>query len=123
MKNVTVVDHPLLQRDLTILRNRTTSSDVFRRKMASVSVFLAYEAMRSLKLGRIAVQTPLEAAEGFVVDEDVLVVPILRAGLGFVQGFVDLVPEARVAHVGMQRDEASHEPEGYYSSIPSDIER
>lgn len=122
MKNLTLVDHPLLRRDLTILRDRRTPHGVFRQKIADAAAILAYEAMRSLEVGSVLIDTPLEKAEGVELAEEVLVVPILRAGLGLVDGFVRYVPEARVGHLGMKRDERTHQPVGYYSNIPSGIE-
>lgn len=123
MKNVTVVDHPLLRRDLTILRDRETPHGVFRQKIADAASIMAYEAMRRVKVRAVEVQTPLEPAEGVELAEDVFVVPILRAGLGMTEGFVRYVPEARVGHLGMHRDETTHQPVGYYSNIPAGIER
>lgn len=122
MNDLTVVDHPLLRRDLTILRDRRTPHGLFRQTIAGAATMLAYEAMRDLELGAVVVDTPLEKAEGSELAEEVLVVPILRAGLGLVEGFVRFVPEARVGHVGMKRDESTHEPIGYYSNIPAGIE-
>lgn len=122
MKNLTVVDHPLLRRDLTILRDRRTPHGLFRRTIADAASILAYEAMRSLEVGSVVVETPLERAEGVELAEEVLVVPILRAGLGLVEGFVRFVPEARIGHLGMKRDEETHQPVGYYSNIPSGID-
>ena len=121
MKNLTLVNHPLLQRDLTILRDKRTPHGLFRQKLADAASILAYESMRNLNVRPVTVQTPLEAAEGIEVAEEVFVVPILRAGLGLVDGFVRFVPEARVGHLGMRRDEVTHRPVGYYSNIPSGI--
>lgn len=121
MKNLTVVNHPLLLRDLTILRDRRTPHGLFRQTISNAASILAYEAMRSLEVGAVVVDTPLEKAAGVELAEEMLVVPILRAGLGLVEGFVRFVPEARVGHLGMKRDESTHQPVGYYSSIPSGI--
>ena len=115
---LTVVDHPLLQRALTTLRDRTTPYGAFRSTLADVSSILAYEALRTLPVEQVRVATPLEETAGHRLAQEVVVVPVLRAGLGLVDGFVRYVPEARVGHLGMYRDEASHEPVDYYSNVP-----
>lgn len=122
MDNVQVVDHPILKRDLTLLRREDTPYGVFRDTLRDVSSILAYEALRSLRMRETTIDTPLEPTAGHVVDENVIVVPILRAGLGMVDGFVRFLPEARVGHLGMYRDEHTHEPVDYYASIPPGIE-
>lgn len=122
MENLTVADHPLLGRDLALLRDRRTPHGIFRRTISDAASILAYEAMRDLKVRPVKIETPLESTEGVELSEDVFVVPILRAGLGLVDGFVRFVPEARVGHLGMRRDEETHEPIDYYSSVPSGIE-
>lgn len=114
-----IIDHPLLKRDLTILRNRKTPHGVFRQTLSDASSILAYEAMRRLKVGQLEIETPLEVTTGYVISESVVVVPILRAGLGMVDGFVRFVPEARIGHLGMYRDETTHKPVDYYSNIPA----
>lgn len=122
MKNLTVVDHPLLRRDLTILRDRTTPHGDFRKTISDAAAILAYEAMRDLETREVDVETPLERAHGYHIAREVFVVPILRAGLGLVDGFVRFVPEARIGHLGMRRDEETHRPVGYYRMIPAGIE-
>jgi uracil phosphoribosyltransferase len=117
-RHLTIIDHPLLKRDLAILRNRDAPHGVFRQTLANASSILAYEAMRRLAIREIAIETPLEPTVGHVIDEAVVVVPILRAGLGMVDGFVRFVPEARIGHLGMYRDEVTHKPVDYYSNIP-----
>jgi uracil phosphoribosyltransferase len=121
MDNLTVVDHPLLKRDLTILRSQDTSHGTFRRTVSDAATVLACEAMRDLSVRETPVDTPLETTTGHAIDEEVIVVPIMRAGLGMVDGFVRFLPEARVAHLGMERDEETHQPVNYYSSVPSDV--
>ncbi|TDI75507.1 MAG: uracil phosphoribosyltransferase [Bacteroidetes bacterium] len=123
MEQVIVIDHPLLKRDLTILRRRDTARGTFRTTLSNVSTILAYEVLRSLHVKTVRVQTPLEETEGHVLDEGVIVVPILRAGLGMIDGFIRFLPEARVGHLGMYRDETTHEPVDYYSNIPSEPEK
>ena len=119
---LTVVDHPLLRRDLTILRDRRTPHGRFRETIGDAAAILAYEAMRDLPLVEKPIETPLEETAGYVLQDDVVVVPVLRAGLGMVDGFVRFIPEARVGHLGMYRDEKTHEPVDYYSNIPDSVE-
>ncbi|GAB5535619.1 MAG: uracil phosphoribosyltransferase [Rubricoccaceae bacterium] len=118
---LTVVDHPLLNRALTTLRDRTTPHGVFRQTLGDVSAILAYEALRTMPVEEVEVQTPLERTTGARLAQEVVVVPVLRAGLGLVDGFVRFVPEARVGHLGMYRDEQSHEPVDYYSNVPGAV--
>lgn len=122
MENLTVVDHPLLQRDLTLLRREETPHGQFRKTVSDAAAILAYEAMRDIELEETTIETPLEQTTGYEIAEEVMVVPIMRAGLGMVDGFVRYVPEARVGHLGMQRDEETYRPVDYYSNIPSGIE-
>jgi uracil phosphoribosyltransferase len=122
MEGVTVVDHVLLGRLLSILRDKETSHRVFRETMTDAALILGYEAMRALRPASIQVQTPLETTQGTKLADEVFVVAILRAGLGLVDGFLRLVPEARVGHLGMYRDEEALRPVGYYENIPSGVE-
>jgi uracil phosphoribosyltransferase len=115
---LTLVDHPILLRDLTVLRDRETPHGRFREKLGDVAAILAYEALRTMPVEAVRVETPLEPAEGHVLAREIVVVPVLRAGLGLVDGFVRFVPEARVGHLGMYRDEHTRRPVDYYSSIP-----
>ncbi len=119
--DITVVDHPLLKRDLTLLRRSDTPPGVFRKTLSDASAILAYESMRHLAVGLVDIDTPLEPTRGYAIDEDVVVVPILRAGLGMVDGFVRFVPEARIGHLGMYRDEKTFQPVDYYTSVPDGL--
>ena len=121
MTQLTIVDHPLLKRDLTILRRKETPYGVFRKTISDAAAILAYESMRSLPLRTSAIETPLEPTTGYELADTVMVVPILRAGLGMVDGFVRFVPEARIGHLGMYRDEKTRKPVDYYSSVPQGI--
>ena len=121
-EGVTVVDHVLLRRLLTILRDRETPHGGFRETLDDAAMILAYEAMRSLQTAEHEVQTPLEAAPGVTLADEVVIVAILRAGLGLVDGFLRLVPDARVGHLGMYRDEEALRPVGYYENIPPGVE-
>ena len=122
MEGVTVVDHVLLRRLVSILRDRTTPHGVFRQTLDDAAMILGYEAMRGLRPDEIEVETPLEGARGVRLADEVVIVAILRADLGLVDGFLRLVPDARVGHLGMYRDEEALRPVGYYENIPSGVE-
>ena len=122
MEGVTVVDHVLLRRLVSILRDRGTPHGVFRQTLDDAAMILAYEAMRQLRPDEYEVQTPLEPAQGVRLADEVVIVAILRAGLGLVDGFLRLVPDARVGHLGMYRDEEALRPVGYYENIPPGVE-
>jgi uracil phosphoribosyltransferase len=121
MTNLTVVDHPILKRDLTLLRQKETPPGAFRKTVSDAASILAYEAMRDIDVREVPIETPLEPTTGYEIASSVMVVPILRAGLGMMDGFVRYVPEARVGHLGMQRDEETYRPVDYYSNIPDGI--
>lgn len=121
MALLTVIDHPLVRRDLSVLRAADTTHTVFRRTLADLSSVLAYEALRDLSVREVEVQTPLERTVGHVLGEDVILVPILRAGLGMLDGTLRLVPEARVGHMGLYRDEETFEPVSYYMRLPAGL--
>jgi uracil phosphoribosyltransferase len=115
---VTIVDHPLVARHLAVLRDRTTSSPVFRQTLADVSMMLLYDALRDLAVREERIETPLEPTEGRRLADEIVLIAILRAGLGMVEGALRVVPEARVGHLGMYRDEDSLTPVGYYENVP-----
>jgi uracil phosphoribosyltransferase len=121
MEGVTVVDHVLLRRLVSILRDRTTPHGVFRQTLDDAAMILAYEAMRGLRPDEYELHTPLEPAAGIRLADEVVLVAILRAGLGLVDGFLRLVPDARVGHLGMYRDEEALRPVGYYENIPRGV--
>ena len=121
-EGVTVVDHVLLRRLVSILRDRDTPHGEFRQTLDEAAMILAYEAMRSLRPTDHEVQTPLEPAPGVRLADQVVIVAILRAGLGMVDGFLRLVPDARVGHLGMYRDEEALRPVGYYENVPPGVE-
>ena len=122
MEGVTVVDHVLLRRLVSILRDRNTPHGNFRQTLDDAAMILAYEAMRALRPDEIDVETPLEGARGVRLADEVVIVAILRAGLGLVDGFLRLVPDARVGHLGMYRDEEALRPVGYYENIPTGVD-
>jgi uracil phosphoribosyltransferase len=118
MPAVQIVEHPLIARHLAVLRDRTTSSPVFRQTLADVSMMLLYEALRDLAVREEEIQTPLESTQGQRLADEIVLIAILRAGLGMVEGALRVVPEARVGHLGMYRDEDSLKPVGYYENVP-----
>lgn len=119
--NLTVVRHPLVQHKLTLLRNRETPTKIFKELVEELSMLMAYEATSGLPLERIAVETPLETASGWQVSgKKLTLVPILRAGLGMVEGILRLVPSARVGHIGLYRDHDTLKPVDYYFKVPRD---
>lgn len=118
-----VVDHPLVQHKLHILRDEKTSTMQFRQLVSELAIFEGYEAMRDFPLEDVEVTTPLETTTcKRLAGKKVAVVPVLRAGLGMVDGVLQLVPSARVGHIGMFRDPVTHEPQPYYCKLPADIE-
>jgi len=119
---VTVVDHPVLAHRLAQLRDRQTGSDTFRQLISEVSGLLAYEALRDLGTAMVTVDTPVaDAAQARRVAEVVLLVPILRAGLGMIEAIQAIVPLTEVAHVGLRRDEATLRSEVYLNRLPQDL--
>lgn len=116
-----VVDHPLLHRHVAVLRDRDTSREGFRAALAEAAAILAYEATRDLDTVQFQVETPLEPAPAQRPARDIVVVAVLRAGLGLVDGFLRLVPEAGIGHVGLARDEDTLEPLSYYERLPAAI--
>jgi uracil phosphoribosyltransferase len=119
--HVTVVDHPLIASQLTILRTKTTAPEEFRRKMHELSALLLFEASRSWKLKSTTVETPLQSCAGSVLGGPVVMVPILRAGLGMLEGMLRVLPEAEVGHIGLYRDEETLRPVSYYCRLPTNL--
>lgn len=121
---VTLVDHPMVQHKLTIMRSTETGSKQFRELVKELALFEGYEATRDFPLEDTPVTTPICEATGKQIDgRKVAIVPILRAGLGMVDGLLELIPAARVGHVGMYRDEVTHEPHEYYAKLPADADQ
>lgn len=115
--SVTVVDHPLAEHLLTSLRDRTTPPAVFRTLAKRLALALTLEAIRDLPTSEVSVDTPLERTKGRVLG-DLVAVPILRAGLGMLEAFTELFPEVAVGYIGLERDEASLQPQSYYRKLP-----
>jgi uracil phosphoribosyltransferase len=123
MKNLTIIDHPLIKRDLSILRDKKTTSHLFRTTLRRISSVMAFQVTHDLKVKVGTVETPLERTKGFALAEEVIIVPVLRAGLGLVDGFLDFLPEAKVGHVGLYRNEETLKPVDYYSKFPRHLNR
>jgi uracil phosphoribosyltransferase len=122
-ENLRLIDHPLIKRDLTILRNAKTSNVVFRTILHRVTKMIAYEVAADLDIREQSVATPLETTVGYALAKEIVLVPILRAGLGMVDGFLDLLPDAKVGHVGLYRNEETLEPVDYYSKFPKNLDK
>jgi uracil phosphoribosyltransferase len=119
---VHLVDHPLVQDTLLILRNERTDASSFRRMATRISVLLAVEALRDLPTVPATVRTPMGEADGRRIGADVVVVPVLRSGLGMLDAVLELIPSARVGHIGLQRDEATAVASQYYAKLPQGLE-
>ena len=123
MEGVTIVDHPLVQHKLTLLRDKERSTKSFRELLGEIGMLLCYEVTRDLPLEMTEIETPIARMKSPVLAGKKLVfAPILRAGLTFVEGMLDLVPAARVAHIGMYRDPETHSAVEYFFKAPSDLE-
>ncbi len=121
-ENVYVMNHPLIQHKLTYLRDKRTGSKQFRELVSEIAMLMCYEATRDLPLKEITTETPMMTAKTKVISGRKLAfVPILRAGLGMVDGVLSLIPAAKVGHIGMYRDPETHEPIDYYCKLPSDL--
>jgi uracil phosphoribosyltransferase len=121
--NLIIIDHPLIRHKLTILRDRNTSKKIFRELVDEIAMLMGYEVTKDLPLDRVEVETPLERTIGYAISgKKLTLVPILRAGLGLVEGMLRLMPAARVGHIGLYRDHDTLEPIRYYFKIPPDPE-
>ncbi|GLB29328.1 uracil phosphoribosyltransferase [Lacrimispora amygdalina] len=124
MDNVTVFTHPLIQHKISILRDKRTGTNEFRALIEEIAMLMGFEALRDLPLQDVEVETPIETCmTPMIAGKKMAVVPILRAGLGMVNGILALVPSAKVGHIGLYRDEKTHEPHEYYCKLPSPIEQ
>ena len=123
MSKVYVTDHPLITHKLSIMRNKKTGSKDFRELLDEIAMLMGYEITRDLPLENVTIETPLTRMTAKMVSgKKLAIVPILRAGLGMVDGLLSLVPVAKVGHIGMYRDPETHKPVEYYSKMPMDIE-
>lgn len=124
MENVYVFDHPLIQHKTAMIRDKGTNVKDFRELVKEIAMLMTYEATRDLKLKDVKIETPIcETNVKMLEGEDIAIVPILRAGLGMVDGMLALVPNAKVGHVGVYRDPETHLPVDYYCKLPNDIEK
>ena len=124
MSIVTVLDHPMLQHKLTLLRKKETSSKDFRQIAREIALLMTYEMTRDFPLEEVEIETPICKTRSNVVSgKKVAIVPILRAGLGFVDGVLDVIPAAKVGHVGLYRNEETLEPVDYYFKMPKDLDK
>jgi uracil phosphoribosyltransferase len=121
-KNVRLIEHPVISRDLTILRDASTNISDFREALKRIAVILSYHALQELPLKSFDIETPITKTTGYDIDQEIIVVPILRAGLGLSDALLQFIPDAKVGHLGMYRDETTFEPVDYYSNIPNGIE-
>jgi uracil phosphoribosyltransferase len=120
--NVQVIDHPLIQHKLTIMRDKNTTTSDFRNLIREISILMGYEVLRDLPTEEITIETPLEKMKGKVLaGKKLCIVPILRAGTGFLDGLLQLVPAARVGHIGLYRDPETLVPVEYYLKLPDDL--
>ena len=122
MSKVVVLDHPLIQHKLAILRSKNTSVKEFRELIGEISGLMCYEATRNLPTEEVEVQTPVAVAKcRMLAGKKLAIIPILRAGLGMVDSMVDMIPSAKVGHIGLYRDPETHKPVEYYCKLPDDI--
>jgi uracil phosphoribosyltransferase len=121
VNNVTIIEHPLVQHSLTRLRHEGTRSEEFRRCLAEVAALMVYEATRSFPTKKVRVTTPLAEADGLELQREVILVPVLRAGLGMLPSILQLIPHARVGFIGLKRHEETLEAAAYHKSLPEDL--
>ena len=123
MENVIILDHPLIQHKISMLRDKNTGTNEFRSLTEEIAMLMGYEALRDLPVEDVEVETPIEKCmTPMLAGKKLAVVPILRAGLGMVSGILSLVPSATVGHIGLYRDEVTHEPHEYFCKLPHPIE-
>lgn len=122
MMKVNVVDHPLIKHKLTMMRDKSTSSKDFRECLDEITMLMLYESTKNFKVKEIPVETPVASTTGFTLEApEITIVPILRAGLGFLTGALKLIPNAHVGHIGLYRDEETLEPIEYYCKLPKEL--
>ena len=122
MKNVYIMDHPLIQHKISRLRDKHTGTSEFRKIVEEIAILMGYEALRDLPLEEIEIETPIESCMTPVISgRKLAVVPVLRAGLGMVNGITTLVPTAKIGHIGLYRDPETHKPHEYYCKLPESI--
>jgi len=122
-KNLVLITHPLVKKDITILRNKKTNTEMFRASVTRISNILAVEISTAFSLTEFKVETPLERTKGFKLKQDVVLIPVLRAGLGMVEGFLQLIPDAKLGHIGLERNEITLLPNNYYFKTPKNLNK
>lgn len=122
MKNFFLVENPLVKRDITILRDTNTNQNEFRLAMDRVSHSIAIEISKSFELTEFEVETPLEKTKGYKFKKQIVLIPVLRAGLSMVSSFLAMIPDAKVGHIGLQRDEKTLQPVDYYYKTPKNLD-
>jgi uracil phosphoribosyltransferase len=123
VKSVTVIAHPLVQHNLARLRDKRTQSQEFRRLLDEIAALMLYEATRNFAVRPVSVQTPLAPARGFRLEREVVLVPVLRAGLGMLDSILQLIPHARVGFIGLKREETTLRAQFYHKSLPKNLSR
>lgn len=124
MENVTIMEHPLIQHKISRLRDRTTGTNEFRTLVSEIAMLMGFEALRDLPTELVEIETPIETTmQPMIAGKKMAIVPILRAGLGMVDGVLNLVPSAKIGHIGLYRDPETHEPHEYYCKLPEPIEQ
>ena len=124
MENVTIMDHPLIQHKISMLRDKRTGTNEFRTLVEEIAMLMGFEALRDLPTEDVTIETPIETCQSPVIaGKKLAIVPILRAGLGMVGGILHLVPTAKVGHIGLYRDPETHEPHEYYCKLPEPIDQ
>mgnify|MGYP000519493436 FL=1 len=124
MANYTIMGHPLIQHKISMIRDKNTGTNEFRKLVEEIAMLMAYEALRDLPTENVEVETPIETCMApMIAGKKMAVVPILRAGLGMVNGILALVPTAKVGHIGLYRDPVTHEPHEYYCKLPDPIDQ
>ena len=121
MKGVTVIAHPLVRHNLTRLRDKRTQSQEFRRLLGEIASLMIYEATRNFSVKKISVETPLAGANGFQLEREIVLVPVLRAGLGMLDSILQLIPHARVGFIGLKREETMLRAQFYHKSFPKNL--
>ena len=122
-KNLVLIKHPLVERDITVLRDKKTNSEMFRAAVTRISNVLAVEISTAFSLAEFKVETPLEKTKGYRLKQDVVLIPVLRAGLGMVEGFLQLIPDAKLGHIGLERNEITLLPNSYYFKTPKNLSK
>jgi len=120
-KNLVLIQHPLVEKDITVLRDKKTNTEMFRAAVTRISNVMAVEISSAFSLRETKVETPLEKTRGFKLKQDVVLIPVLRAGLGMVDGFLQIIPDAKLGHVGLERNETTLKPNSYYLKTPKNL--